>query len=70
MIKLNGKVWVGANVGLQNKTIQALHASALGGHTGIQAIYERITKVFTWTSLKLAVHDFVQKCTVCQQEKT
>jgi hypothetical protein len=60
VIKFNGKIWVGANVGLQTKLIQAFHASALGGHSGIQATYQRIHKLFAWHGLKLVVQEFVQ----------
>jgi hypothetical protein len=35
LIKFHGKIWIGANVGLQTKLIQAFHSSALGGHLGI-----------------------------------
>jgi hypothetical protein len=69
VIKLHGKVWIGANVGLQTKLIQAFHASALGGHSGIQTTYHRIHKLFAWPGLKLAVQEFVQQCVVCQQAK-
>ena len=31
VIRKNGKLWIGANIGLQTKIIHAFHASALGG---------------------------------------
>jgi hypothetical protein len=69
LIKFKGKIWIGANVGLQTKLIQAFHASALGGHSGIHTTYQRINKLFTRPGLKLAVQEFVQQCTICQQAK-
>jgi hypothetical protein len=32
--------------------ISAFHSSALGGHSGIQATYHRLKKVFSWNGLK------------------
>jgi hypothetical protein len=62
-------LWVGSNSGLQTKIISAFHSSPIGGHSGIQATYQRIKKIFTWPGLKGAVESFVQQCQVCQQAK-
>jgi hypothetical protein len=35
LIKRHGQVWVGSNASLHTKLIHALHASAVGGHSGI-----------------------------------
>jgi hypothetical protein len=69
LIKFHGKIWIGANVGLQTKLIQAFHSSALGGHSGIQTTYQRLHKLVVWPGIKLAVQEFVQQCVVCQQAK-
>lgn len=69
LIKYKGCIWVGRNVGLQTKIIDALHSSAIGGHSGIQATYCRIKKLFTWVGLKQAVEDFVKQCDICQKAK-
>jgi hypothetical protein len=68
-IQKDGKLWIGANVGLQTKIITAFHSSALGGHSGIQATYQRLKNLFVWQGMKLAVEEFVKQCTVCQQAK-
>jgi hypothetical protein len=34
LIKVHGKIWVGANSALQTKLINAFHNSAIGGHSG------------------------------------
>lgn len=69
LIKQHGKVWIGANIGLQTKLIAAFHASALGGHSGIQATFQRLKKLFIWSGLKQAVEIFVKQCTICQQAR-
>ena len=69
VIKQQGRIWIGANQALKTKLISAFHASAVGGHSGIQATYQRIRKLFVWTGLKQDIIDFVHQCTICQQAK-
>jgi hypothetical protein len=56
---------VGNNSGLQTKIIAAFHSTALGGHSGIQATYQRVKKLFTWPGLKAPVESFIQQCQIC-----
>jgi hypothetical protein len=69
VIRFNGRIWIGANSALQTKLISALHASAVGGHSGIQATYQRLKRLFAWHGMKAAVEDFVRQCNVCQHAK-
>ena len=69
VIKHKGRVWVGNNTLAQQHILQTLHASGLGGHSGIQATYHRVKALFSWPNLKQVVTDYVQSCTVCQQAK-
>lgn len=69
LIRKKGKIWVGANSALQTKLIIAFHNSAIGGHSGGQATYQRLKKLFMWAGLKQQVEEFVQQCAVCQQAK-
>ena len=39
------------------------------GHSGVQASYQRVHKLFHWTGIKQAVENFVKQCQVCQQAK-
>ena len=54
---------------MQTKIIAAFHSSAIGGHSGVQATYHRIKRLFHWKGLKQAVDDFVKQCQICQQAK-
>lgn len=65
IIKHHGRIWIGANAGLQTKLIHALHASLMGGHSGSQATYQRVKKVFTWKGLKQDIEEFVKQRMVC-----
>lgn len=61
VIKHQGRIWIGANQALRTKLISAFHASAVGGHSGIQATYQRARKLFVWTGLKQDIIDFVHQ---------
>lgn len=69
IIRHKGRVRVGNNTIAQQHILQALHASGLGGHSGIQATYHRVKALFSWPKLKQVVTEYVQSCTVCQQAK-
>lgn len=69
LIKYFGRIWIGANSSLRTKLNSNLHGTAIGGHSGILATYQRIKKLFYWPGLKVDVEDFVKQCQVCQQAK-
>jgi hypothetical protein len=69
LIQYQGRVWLGANSALQTKLISAFHTSAIGGHSGVQATYQRLKRLFAWQGMKLAVTDFVRQCDICQHAK-
>jgi hypothetical protein len=69
LIKYKGRLVIGDNLALQTKLIAAMHDSALGGHSGIQATYQRAKKLYYWPGLKLAVELFVKQCSTCQHAK-
>lgn len=69
IIYLNNTIWIGSNSALQTKLIAALHSTAIGGHSGIQATYHRVKNLFSWKGLKADVENFVKQCGICQQAK-
>ena len=60
---------MGHNTLAQQHVLQALHASGIGGHSGITATYNRIKALFAWPHMKKSVQQFVQQCEICQQAK-
>lgn len=70
LIKKGNQLWVGHNSALRTKLISVLHDSALGGHSGIMATYQRVKKAFYWQGLKRDVEDFVKQCCICQKAKS
>lgn len=69
LIKYKGRLFIGENLALQTKLISSLHDSAVGGHSGVQASYQRIKQLYYWPGLKLAVENYVKQCAVCQLAK-
>lgn len=59
-----GRIWIGANAALKTRIIASFHDSAIGGHSGAQATYQRIKKLFCWVVLKQEVMSFIQQCSV------
>jgi hypothetical protein len=69
LLRYKGRLWVGDDLGLQHKVIEAFHSSPVGGHSGFPATYHRIKHLFAWIGLKSAVQQFVAECPTCQQAK-
>ena len=69
LIRHKGRIWVGDNSAIQTKIIAAFHSSAVGGHSGQQATYHRIKKMFSWKGLKQDVVTFISQCLTCRQAK-
>jgi hypothetical protein len=69
IIRKAGRIWIGANSALRTKLVAALHDNAIGGHSGTQATYQRVKKVFYWKGLKADVVQFVQQCAICQRPR-
>jgi hypothetical protein len=69
IIRFQGMIWLGNHIEAQEAVLTTLHSSGLGGHSGIFATYQNVKQMFSWPSMKHAVANFVQKCTICQQAK-
>lgn len=52
LLHYRGMLWVGNNKTTQNFIMVALHASAIGGHSGFQVTYARICRLFVWLGMK------------------
>ena len=65
LIRFQGRLWIGKNTALQTKLIHAMHHSAIDGHSGNMATYQRIKKLFAWRGMKSAVEDYVKQCQIC-----
>lgn len=69
IIKYKDRIWLGNHQQAKQAILLALHASGVGGHSGITATYQKVKALFAWPNLKRDVKDYVNGCTVCQQAK-
>jgi transposase InsO family protein len=69
LIRYKGRLFIGNNSALQTKLISAMHSSAVGGHSGVRATYQRVRKQYYWPGIKQQVEDWVKQCQLCQQAK-
>lgn len=70
LIRYKGRLWLGGNIQMQQKILEALHTGALGGHSGISVTYSRISRLFAWPNLKKDVQIFIERCSICKQAKS
>jgi transposase InsO family protein len=54
---------------LHHQLLTALHASPVGGHSGIPVTLRRAKQLFAWRGMNSSVRAFVSSCQVCQQAK-
>jgi hypothetical protein len=70
VIRYKGRICLGNNKLAQEHVLQSLHDSAIGGHSGFQATYQRIKALFAWPKMKEVIRTYVRSCSVCQQAKS
>lgn len=49
--------------------LKECHDSLFGGHRGVEKTYRRIRERYTWPGLRKEVHEYINKCRVCQEFK-
>lgn len=54
---------------LQHTIMAELHNTKIGGHLGFFRNLERIRMRLFWNGIRKDIHDFVSRCTTCQQVK-
>ena len=69
LIRHHNKLWIGNNSALQTKLIASFHSTAIGGHSGTAATYQRLKNHFSWKGMKHAVESYIKQCDVCQHAK-
>lgn len=62
------KTWLGSHREAHDAVLHALHNSAIGGHFGVEATFQRVCSLFSWSRMRQDVHRFVQTCQILQQE--
>ena len=50
-------------------TVNTLHSSGLGGHSGITATYHKVKSLFARPKMKQRIKEYISKCELCAQAK-
>jgi hypothetical protein len=69
ILRYKSIIYIGADKDLQNQLLGSFHASAIGGHSGMVATYQRIKRLFYWPGLKKDTQHYIIECAVCQRAK-
>lgn len=70
ILRYKNRLYVGAGTDLRAKLQQSFHDSALGGHSGERATYQRAKLLFYWPGMKKDIASYVKLCPVCQKNKS
>ena len=60
---------MGDNGNLKNQLLDSFHKSALGGHSGERATYQRLKLIFYWPKMHQNVNEYVKACPICKKNK-
>jgi len=69
-LRFKGRICIGAKGELRQAILKELHDSSLGGHSGINATYLRVKRMFYWQKMREEVYQFVKHCENCQINKS
>ncbi len=61
MVKYKGRIYLGSGGDIKREMVDQMHASAVGGHSGIDNTYKRLKQVFYWPGMKSDVEKRVKK---------
>lgn len=68
-LRRKGKLVVGNFPELKDKILQWLHDSSQGGHSGVQATFQKVSRLFYWSKMRKDIADYIRKCVICQKCK-
>lgn len=70
ILRYKGKLWVVKNNDIRPKVMEVIHNPSIGGHSGIQASYQKAKNLFYWPGMKNDFQEFINACDVCRRCKT
>jgi len=69
LLRYKGWLVIGEDPQLRTRILQTLHASPIGGHSGLNVTYNKVRQLFYWPGMKKEVTTYVLACFVCQKCK-
>lgn len=70
VIRYKGRIWLGSHTEAHQAIMLALHASGLGGHSGMTTTYQKVKSLLSWPNMKADIQQSISKCEVCAKAKT
>lgn len=70
LLRHKGKLVIGNSGQLRTQLLENFHQSALGGHSGERATYQRMKLIFYWPKMHQQVKEYIKNCAVCQKNKS
>lgn len=67
VIKCKPKIFIGQEMGVRSKIIEALHASKPGKHYGAQASYLKAEQFVYWPGIHMDIKESIRSCDVCRR---
>ncbi|KAH9666617.1 hypothetical protein KPL70_020713 [Citrus sinensis] len=64
-----GRIFVPNSMKLRKRLLNIFHGSVIGGHSGEQKTYARLSANFYWPQMRREVQQHVRECSICQQTK-
>jgi hypothetical protein len=69
LVFFKGKLFLPKTSPLRLTLLEELHASPIGGHSGIHRTFGRLQENVYWVGMRKDVEEFVKTCAICQQTK-
>ncbi|XP_026396247.1 uncharacterized protein LOC113290871 [Papaver somniferum] len=70
ILRFKSRLYVGSHLNIRQSIIHFVHASVVGGHSGMMGIYNRAKAYFYWPHMKDDIFKFVDSCDIFQCNKT
>ncbi|KAL4290327.1 hypothetical protein GQ457_14G018800 [Hibiscus cannabinus] len=70
IVVFQGRIMVPNEVALRTLLLREFHGSKIGGHSGINRTYRRLSANFYWKTMRQDVRHYVRNCQVCQRMKS
>lgn len=67
---MEGKIYVGCSGDSKQVILWELYDSPIGGHSGQEATFRRLSQFFYWPGMRKEVIAYVSACETCQRIKT
>ncbi|KAL0374148.1 UNVERIFIED_CONTAM: Transposon Ty3-I Gag-Pol polyprotein [Sesamum radiatum] len=69
VVLYDNRLYIPEQTGLRTLLLSEFHCSAVGGHSGTSATFNRLASSFYWPKMKSDVKAFVRCCLPCQHNK-